>query len=622
MHEAKKGASRSDAWEVPGLPLLSFVAPLVGFLLSVSETAGFLDEGEFVAQGVWLGISHPPGQPLPGVLFGLATLLPFGSMALRVGLVSAITAAGAGYALFRAAQTLGRALGPRSPWARDTLSLAVSFVAVLGPASVMQAVRPEVYAPAAFCLAVAIERLVRFAIDEDERAAVGAALALGLAASCHPFMALVVLLAALLAVGDALLASTRLLLRSIGAFCLGLVPLLYLPLRALVDPALNLGEPSTLGNFLWVVSARAFQKNQGAGVPEAGSDRAFDTLFALAESLGPVTVVLAGGGAYLALRSPRARRAAWLLLAVALLTAGGRAWLGFVRHNPDALGYLLPAVFALALLAGWFVGILVGAIPDELPAISALGTALTVALALLAAAGGVLVIDEHGRRDFHEAAVFDDEVRRRLPDDAIVFAYGPQTIFQTWGFEAEERARPDVLLVPVPLISYPGMVDHLLREEPRLRDVLRSLLLTGSLGLEELQSLAAERPVIIELDPRVEPELYSLLVPAGTLHRVMAEGATPEDVAAGRNAQLRAMQRLRNKLGPIGEMDARAKEALLVRLYNQALYFAAVGERDAARFTTRDALLFSPESPELLGLRDALQAEGKGPIDVSPYRLP
>src|SRR5690606_16045976 len=240
----------------------------------------------------------------------------------------------------------------------------------------------------------------------------------------------------------------------------------------------------------------------------------------------PVILVLALGGAYLSLRSERTRRAASILLAVAVLTFVGRAWLGFVRNNPDALGYLLPAVFALALLAGTFVAILLGAIPDELAFTPALTSGVALGLVGLTLASGVAALEEHGRPTFDDADVFDTELRRRLPRDAIVFAYGPQTIFQHWGFEAEERSRPDVLLVPVPLLFYPGMVDRLVGEEPRLRDVLRSIVLTGSPGVEELQSLAAERPVLIELDPRVDRALYSLLVPDGILHRVMGEGAT------------------------------------------------------------------------------------------------
>jgi hypothetical protein len=603
------------------LEVLAFAVPFFAFLLEASETSGFLDEGEFVAQGVSLGISHPPGQPLPGLLFGLATLLPWGSMALRVSLVSGLATATASVFLFRASSTLSEALGPSSALSRGLVALAVAFLGVLGPAAVLQAVRPEVYALAALFLAVAMERLTRHAVWGEPYALVGAALAIGLAASCHPYMALLVLVAALFVSASALIDGHALFFRCLGALALGLTPLLYLPLRALREPALNLGDPSTLEQFFWVVAARPFQKNQGEAIAEPGGDRALDVVLALGEALGPVTIVLALGGAYLSFRSERMRRAASILLAVAVLTAAGRAWLGFVRFNPDALGYLLPSIHALALLAGAFVAILLGAIPDELRGGSILSAGVALVLAGLTLARGVEAIAEGGRRDFHEADLFDEEMRRRLPSDAILFAYGPQTIFRHWGFEAEERSRPDVLLVPVPLLFYPGMVEGLLEAEPKLRDVLRSIRLTGSFGAEEIQSLASERPVLIELDPSVEPELFSLFVPDGVLHRVMGEGATSEDVVAGRATQLRTMHRLRARLGPMESIDARAKEALLLRLYNQALFFAAVGERDAATFSTRDALLFAPESPELFGLFEALGAGGSGPIDITPFRI-
>jgi hypothetical protein len=45
-------------------------------------------------------------------------------------------------------------------------------------------------------------------------------------------------------------------------FAAGLLPYLYLPLRAAARPALNWGDPSTLRNFFWVISGGDFKKWQ------------------------------------------------------------------------------------------------------------------------------------------------------------------------------------------------------------------------------------------------------------------------------------------------------------------------------------------------------------------------
>jgi hypothetical protein len=50
------------------------------------------------------------------------------------------------------------------------------------------------------------------------------------------------------------------------------------------------------------------------------------------------------------------------------------------------------------------------------------------------------------------------------------------------------------------------------------------------------------------------------------------------------------------------------------------LYYAAVGAREPARESVRQALVILPSSPELMGLAAALaDPEGRGPLDVTPF---
>lgn len=52
------------------------------------------------------------------------------------------------------------------------------------------------------------------------------------------------------------------ILAAVILFAVGLLPYLYLPLRAAANPELNWGNPSTLENFLWLVSGGDFKKYQ------------------------------------------------------------------------------------------------------------------------------------------------------------------------------------------------------------------------------------------------------------------------------------------------------------------------------------------------------------------------
>ena len=92
--------------------------------------------------------------------------------------------------------------------------------------------------------------------------------------------------------------------------------------------------------------------------------------------------------------------------------------------------------------------------------------------------------------------------------ESISYAYGKAI----WGGEAEELSRPDVTMVPLPLLSYPKLVDRLVSKEPELKLLLRSYVLDGELNAADLQSLAALRPVFVEMDIRVAPEMFDMLV--------------------------------------------------------------------------------------------------------------
>src|SRR3989338_10234837 len=72
-------------------PVFLFVSTLTFYILTLSRSVYFGDSGEFIAVAKTLGIAHPPGYPLYTILAHLFTLLPFGNLAFKVNLFSAVT---------------------------------------------------------------------------------------------------------------------------------------------------------------------------------------------------------------------------------------------------------------------------------------------------------------------------------------------------------------------------------------------------------------------------------------------------------------------------------------------------------------------------------------------------
>ncbi|NOY90650.1 MAG: DUF2723 domain-containing protein [Deltaproteobacteria bacterium] len=622
VRRAHGGTSETLAWA------LAVLGPLLAYLATASAHAYWLDSGEFVAAASDLGIAHPPGEVLATLTHYAACMVPLGSMAFRVALASACFAALAAGCVFHATLVTLESAEAVEGNGRLLLSVAASWLFAGSYGVWLQAVRPEVYALEAALVCFIADRLVCFEArrpSSDPRPLYVAALAFGLGLANHHFLTFLLLPAAAPTLARLLQdRGRRPLLRATGFALLGLSTFIYLPLRAAAGPSLNLGEPTSPARIFWVVSAEAFQKNQGAGVPLPLGERLADVVWALGSSVHAVTVVLALLGAWALLRTRGSARVAIVWLGLLLSYSGARAWLGFVHGNPDALGYLMPAMAALTVLAVSGVGVLATLMKRRGGLLGALAALLLLAAPLAALQHARATGPQVSLTSFADTDDFDDALRRDLPPRSVVLVHQAQTLFRFWGGESEELLRPDVTVVPIPLLAYPGMVNSLVAREPELADLLRGYLLEGTLRQPDLQSLAARRPLLVEMDTRVPPELYETMVPRQLYFQVLGAGASRGDEREGRQELARIWTRIDARVGR--PLDDETRAQMLWRHYVEALYFAGFGDRDAARASVEAALALDPNSRELLGLQAALRPRDddvneERPLDVNPYRI-
>ncbi|HJL15619.1 MAG TPA: DUF2723 domain-containing protein [Sandaracinaceae bacterium LLY-WYZ-13_1] len=612
--------------------------PLTAYLATASAHDYWLDAGEFTAQAIHLDVAHPPGHPLAGLLGRLFAYVPLGPLPLRVAVAQAFcTAAAAGF-LFSALDTTARAMGVRRDRVAVPLALGATWLVACSHAWWFQAVRPEVYGLQALLIAIVVERIVHLEAvwpTLDLRPLYVASLALGLGLANHHLVAFLTLPAMAPTLARAYRArGGRALLRGALAGLLGLSTYVYLPVRAATDPPANLGDPSSLSRFFWVISAKVYQQNKGFEAPQPLADRLRDVLRILGESFGgepadEVSVAVwafavlgtASLGAYVLLRTAGARRVGYVWVALAFFVLTGPAWLMSVRSNPDVLGYMMLGLAAVAALAMAFVAALlarIGQRPDGSP--QPIATVLAVVAAVLGLASLRASADEASLASFEATDPFDEERVRRLPPNAVLVAHRPQTVFRHWSVAASEGARPDVTLVPMPFLEYPGVVEALAERDPDLNELLRGYLLEGELRQPDLQSLAARRPLLVEMDVRVPTELFETLVPAGLYYEVVDAGATDTDVLEAAEPHGKVVSRLYTNLDTDGPLETETAKQLVWLHYVDALYYAAVGAREPARLALERALAIRPESPELRGLEQAL-AEGEGPVEISPFRV-
>lgn len=595
-----KANSMDTAHQLAGTAAFAFFFCL--YALTASPAMGWLDSPEFVAQALTLGVAHSPGHPLVGLLGYAASIIPVGDTVWRVNLMSSLCAALTVTLLFACAYRVIAAVAPRVGW-RSSLALALSVAAVAGGSWALwsNAVRAEVYALQALLSVGALFALLRYELAERPRDLLLASLCLALGLANHHLMALLILLpAAVFVLWRKQRPSLRLASQSFGLGVLGLSALLYLPVRSLAHPLVNFGAPHSLDRFVWTLRGAAFSKSVGQ---EHASTPMVDTVQIMAALFDAATVplaLLALLGIWLGLRQVRHRRFTLLLCGILLLTIAARVALGFDPETPDHHAYLLPAIFALYLLA--IAGLaqlcnmaLTAPRPlPKAPAITALALALLVPMQLIGNERSANQADSWASDDLAHWSV------QGLPPSSIVLSAYFQTRFRLWALQAVEGHRPDIAILDRSFLTYPGMAAEAKARYPELAEIIDSPLRAGHPSpMPLLQALSTERPIYAELHPNLDPALAAALAPRGAFARF---GARADLDTADHEARTLLAERL-VQASPAERSDARA--ALLWHDATRLSHFCFLKRHNAAARVYADALLLAPDDTMLEAMASA-----------------
>jgi len=312
-----------------------------------------LDSPMLQAAVAVLGVGHPTGYPTYMMLTHLFTYLPVGDVAYRVNLASAAYGALAVGAVFGAGYLLSRRVVAAAAGA-----LAFGFSAAFWS----QAVIAEVYTLNALFVALVLCLLLLWRERRDDRILPVVSLLVGLSLTHHLSSGLLVPagLVFVALVDRGVFSKGRLLLAGIGSFALGLLPLLYLPIRASMGAPLNEADPSTPGRFLNLVTGGSFlAESSEAGRQCVPSPLSLEGPAAKLAALGrealvqfPLAFLLVGtlGAAYLLLRDRAAAGLLGLIFFGSFVHGLAYLWLGI----EDYAAFLIPGllVFSLCVCAG------------------------------------------------------------------------------------------------------------------------------------------------------------------------------------------------------------------------------------------------------------------------------
>jgi hypothetical protein len=539
----------------------------------------WFDTPELTAVGVALSTSHPPGHPLHALFVRAVTLAPFGDVGFR-GNVSSALAFSLALAVFY------RVLRASAPAVPRALALCAALTPMFVPMLWFQAIRSEVYALQFLCSALIARLCQRVASGADLRDVPLLVLALGVAGSCHTFIAALWLPIALWALAAGARARLRarpesaraeLLRAAVAAVPAAVIALSiysYLPLRALGGGDVGWGTPDSLGELWRTLSAEQWQRVAAQERAPVGALQnaynAFDYVFA---QLGAaVTAILFGVFALGLLGLIRARSGSALVaIATVLLVFAARV---IDPLNPDLGGYLLHGFAALLLLIWLAADASASTLPVRwAPWAFALVLALCVARFDLRATAGARIPERLGRALLAEVPVAGTLVTSEY-----------STTFMQWYLQVAEGLRPDVARVFRAQLDSPWLVRRLASAHPkvaaRVPHFPRSFTHTD-----------------VRFEPGVElerlRELVPRLVPSGLTFSVGGRPTTASELDRIDARLLRGEQPAADGRRMLAYFSAQHAVWLLAprKPARPALALAASDLRRAERFAPNDALL-------------------------------
>jgi len=591
-----------DVWS-----LLAFMLPLGIYLGCLAPTITFYDSGEFVTAVHFLGSAHSPGYPLFLLFAKPFTWLPVGTIAFKVNVATAVSAALACLMVYHLIRVLLDVVifcedPVFSEFAKRLAAMSGALIFAVSPRLWLQSNHDKPYPLLAFISGLILFFLLRWGknhLHGNEQPAwwYAAAFLAGLATGAHQTIVLL-LPGCLLFVLVTSWQSIRRVREWIVTVCmllLGGAVQLYLPLRAAAETRQNWGDPDVLSRFLWHLLRR--------GYPEDPHSRDLSLLFKqlaafnLPHEFGWVGLLFVLIGVW---SCWQIQRAFLVYLAASLCCF----WLIIAGYfNPQSESIFLTEEFytplyllaAVVIAIGLFTAAARGAAAAQKP--DHYGVSHHVVLAFFFLLMPLVQLSlNFSAQDQHQNYLAQDyalNTLRPLPEDALLFTWGDSGAFPLWYMQGVERFREDLDLAHIPHLVFPWYQ----RELPRLARAFKEepgTVTAELLFIHLVEKLRQQRSVLMDFSTR-----YSLNwnnqqpVQQGMLYWLSDSGSTHYD--DGAIWKMYVLHRLTPK-GWLPDMDSH--KALIIHAYCLLQSAEELARRGHVKEASRLLLLTEGIMPE------------------------
>jgi len=488
-----------------------FATALVLYVTTLAPTVTLVDSGELIVCAWGLGVAHPPGFPLWVMLAHLASLVPFGSVAVRVNFSSALFAALAAAILALVVAELMITPSSTSPskqkkkttskTAMDSGSQPVVIIApALGAGLLLAFSRTlwfyatitEVYALNTLLIVAIFFLMLRWrrCIVIDRQRIGGAinvnrgipantrhdsflylaAFLFGLALGDHHVTVVLTLPAIGIVVcrteGLKFFMSKRLLYAALISIT-GLIAVYsYLPLAASRSPILNWGEPRSLQEIWWHITGRQYQAFFSFTPAAIGEQ--FGQFVRLAfREFGcwwlPLALLLASAGFVRAFKTHRS--AFWFFLVIIVASLAYNL-VYEIAEDKDA--YYLPIFVTIAMAAGFGIRWLIERVISN----SIVGAKrYWLAAIILIVAPAIAFIGNwpfNNRRHYLIAHDYVENIFAAMKPNGLLLTQDWQIVSPMFYVQEIEHQRRDAKIIDVNLLRRSWYFDYLRQAYPDL----------------------------------------------------------------------------------------------------------------------------------------------------------
>ncbi len=364
----------------------------------------------------------------------------------------------------------------------------------------------------------------------------------------------------------------------------------------------------------WVDLGRALSAASLSALDTAGARTT--ALAAWIDEVGLVSLGVAAFGAVAAVLRPRLRPVVAPLLALVVLDTilPARA-AGVLSADPlTALRSLAVAALATASALGVYE-VVWRVLRAGYPMARATAVLVVVFHLTLVA----LTSEEAGfatdRSEQFAAEVWADEALGRLPPRSAILVRSPAIAWRLWAARLTRGERPDVVVIPIPLLDHGRVAVSLVATDKALMPLLRDFALTAQPTEFSLSHLADARALLAEYDPVWSKRLVSHLRLDGLWLEYAPQPLGPSDRRQSSTAAGVPMKRVLDAVAATPLPESPTAAVLASTLRADASVLSSLGDQDAADLvlarledlTARDPSVAEVRLPYALkGLRRAV----------------